>query len=98
MTSERRLREVSASSNARSAATVLDAMNARRITLAKASSYLDNLKISDKAIICLPYHKLQDIMEEERLADRKYGSTRRGIAPVRGDEPLRRARRSCRPA
>ena len=27
--------------------TVLDAMNARRITLAKASSYLDNLKISD---------------------------------------------------
>ena len=23
----------------------------------------DNLKISDKAIICLPYHKLQDIME-----------------------------------
>lgn len=27
--------------------TVLEAMNARRITLAKASSYLDNLKISD---------------------------------------------------
>jgi len=27
--------------------TVLDAMNARRITLAKASSYLDNLKITD---------------------------------------------------
>ena len=46
----------------------------------------DNLKISDKAIICLPYHKLQDIMEEERLADRKYGSTRRGIAPVYSDK------------
>ena len=42
----------------------------------------DNLKISDKAIICLPYHKQQDILEEERLADKKFGSTRRGIAPV----------------
>ena len=27
--------------------TVLDALNSRRITLAKASTYLDNLKISD---------------------------------------------------
>jgi len=27
--------------------TVLDALNARHITLAKASSYLDNLKIND---------------------------------------------------
>ena len=42
----------------------------------------DNLKISDKAIICMPYHVRLDILEEERLADKKYGSTRRGIAPV----------------
>jgi hypothetical protein len=27
--------------------TVLDALNARHITLAKASTYLDNLRISD---------------------------------------------------
>jgi adenylosuccinate synthase len=46
----------------------------------------DNLKISDKAIICLPYHKMQDIMEEERLADKKFGSTRRGIGPVYSDK------------
>lgn len=45
-----------------------------------------NLKISEKAIICLPYHRLQDVMEEERLADKKYGSTRRGIAPVYSDK------------
>jgi adenylosuccinate synthase len=46
----------------------------------------DNLKISDKAIICLPYHKMQDIMEEERLGDKKFGSTRRGISPVYSDK------------
>ena len=33
----------------------------------------ENLKISDKAIICLPYHKQQDVLEEERLADKKFG-------------------------
>lgn len=42
----------------------------------------DNLKISGQAFICLPYHKMQDILEEDRLSDKKYGSTRRGIAPV----------------
>ncbi len=50
----------------------------------------DNLKISDKAIICLPFHKMQDIMEEERLADKKYGSTRRGIAPVYSDKYMKK--------
>jgi adenylosuccinate synthase len=50
----------------------------------------DNLKISDKAFICLPYHKMQDISEEERLGDKKYGSTRRGIAPVYGDKYMKK--------
>jgi len=50
----------------------------------------DNLKISDKAFICLPYHKEQDILEEQRLADKKYGSTRRGIAPVYGDKYMKK--------
>ena len=35
----------------------------------------DNLKISDKAVICLPWHKMQDIMEEDRLKDKKFGYT-----------------------
>ena len=46
----------------------------------------EHLKISDKATICMPYHKLLDILEEERLADKKFGSTRRGIAPVYADK------------
>ncbi|MCL2044441.1 MAG: adenylosuccinate synthase [Treponema sp.] len=50
----------------------------------------NNLKISDKAIVCMPYHKAQDILEEERLGDKKYGSTRRGIAPVYGDKYMKK--------
>lgn len=50
----------------------------------------ENLKISDKAIVCLPYHKMLDIMEEERLADKKFGSTRRGIAPVYADKYMKK--------
>ncbi|MCL2096350.1 MAG: adenylosuccinate synthase [Oscillospiraceae bacterium] len=53
----------------------------------------ENLKISDKAFICMPYHKKQDILEEERLADKKYGSTRRGIAPVYGDKYMKKGLR-----
>ncbi|MDL2236807.1 adenylosuccinate synthase [Christensenellaceae bacterium OttesenSCG-928-K19] len=50
----------------------------------------ENLKISDRAIICTPYHVQQDILEEERLKDAKYGSTRRGIAPVYGDKYMKK--------
>ncbi|MDD2955408.1 MAG: adenylosuccinate synthase [Oscillospiraceae bacterium] len=50
----------------------------------------ENLKISDRAIICLPYHVQQDCLEEDRLGDAKYGSTRRGIAPVYGDKYLKK--------
>lgn len=50
----------------------------------------ENLKISDNAFVCLPYHKMQDILEEERLADKKYGSTKRGIAPAYGDKYLKK--------
>lgn len=51
----------------------------------------ENLKISDRAVICMPYHVAQDCLEEERLADKKFGSTRRGIAPVYADKYLKKA-------
>ena len=54
----------------------------------------ENLKISDKAIITMPYNVLQDIMEEDRLSKatgKPYGSTRRGIAPVYADKYLKKA-------
>lgn len=52
-----------------------------------------NLKISDKAVICMPYHRLLDCLEEDRLGDAKYGSTRRGISPVYGDKYMKKALR-----
>ena len=45
-----------------------------------------NLKISDRAVITMPYHVRLDKLEETRLAGEKYGSTLRGIAPVYSDK------------
>ncbi|MDR1101502.1 MAG: adenylosuccinate synthase [Clostridiales bacterium] len=52
-----------------------------------------NLKISNRATICFPYHKMQDVLEEDRLKDNKYGSTRRGIAPVYADKYIKKGLR-----
>ena len=52
-----------------------------------------NLKISHLAVLCLPFHRLLDNLEEDRLGDRQYGSTRRGIAPVYGDKYMKKALR-----
>lgn len=53
----------------------------------------ENLKISDKACIIMPYNVMQDCLEEGRLKDKKYGSTRRGIAPIYGDKYMKKALR-----
>ncbi len=53
----------------------------------------ENLKISDKATIVLPYHVQLDILEETRLTEvtgKPYGSTRRGIAPVYSDKYMKK--------
>ncbi len=50
----------------------------------------ENLFVSDRAMICLPYHVAQDQLEEERLGDKKFGSTRRGIAPCYGDKYMKK--------
>ena len=52
-----------------------------------------HLKISDRASICMPYHKLLDCLEEDRLGDKKFGSTRRGISPAYSDRYLKKALR-----
>lgn len=49
-----------------------------------------HLKISDRATVCLPYHKLLDGLEEDRLGDKKFGSTRRGISPVYADKYMKK--------
>lgn len=46
----------------------------------------DNLKISDRASLLLPWHRELDELEEQRLKDKKYGSTKQGIAPFYSDK------------
>ena len=46
----------------------------------------ENLKISDRASLLLPWHRDMDELEEMRLADKKYGSTKQGIAPFYSDK------------
>ena len=50
----------------------------------------EHLVISDRAVICMPYHKLLDCLEEDRLGDAKFGSTRRGISPVYADKYMKK--------
>ncbi len=46
----------------------------------------ENLRISDRASLLLPWHRELDGLEEARLKDKKYGSTRQGIAPFYSDK------------
>lgn len=48
-----------------------------------------SLYISERTQVVLPYHLLLDEYEEERLGDRKYGSTKSGIAPFYSDKYLK---------
>ncbi|MCQ2387162.1 MAG: adenylosuccinate synthase [Clostridia bacterium] len=61
-----------------------------RLTSAGIKISPNNLKLSDRAVICMPYHVLLDGLEEDRLAGKKYGSTRRGIAPVYSDKYMKK--------
>ena len=57
-----------------------------KITSQGVSITPENLKISDRASLLLPWHRLLDGLEEARLADKKFGSTRQGIAPFYSDK------------
>lgn len=46
----------------------------------------ENLKISHRASLLLPWHRELDGLEEARLADKRYGSTKQGIAPFYSDK------------
>ena len=46
----------------------------------------ENLKISNRCSILFPWHRRLDELEELRLKDKKYGSTKQGIAPFYSDK------------
>ncbi|MBQ2545128.1 MAG: adenylosuccinate synthase [Clostridia bacterium] len=61
-------------------------------TLAKAGVAVtpDNLAVSERASLLLPWHRRLDELEEKRLADRQYGSTKQGIAPFYADKAAKK--------
>ena len=46
----------------------------------------ENLKLSDRSSLLLPWHRRLDELEEERLKDKRFGSTKQGIAPFYSDK------------
>ena len=58
----------------------------QQVTSQGVSITPENLKISDRASLLLPWHRLLDGLEEARLADKKFGSTKQGIAPFYSDK------------
>ncbi len=45
-----------------------------------------NIVVSERAQVLMPYHRLFDQYEEERLSDKRFGSTKSGIAPFFSDK------------
>ena len=49
----------------------------------------DNLRISDRAHLIMPYHLVLDELEEQRKGDDKIGTTKKGIGPAYMDKAAR---------
>ncbi len=49
----------------------------------------DHLRISDRAHVIMPYHKILDQLSEENLGDKKIGTTKKGIGPAYMDKTER---------
>ena len=46
----------------------------------------ENVMISERASLLLPWHRQLDALEEARLKDKQFGSTKKGIAPFYSDK------------
>ena len=53
------------------------------------------LLVSDRAQVLMPYHIQFDTLEEMRLADKAYGSTKSGIAPFYSDKYMKKGIQVC---
>ena len=56
---------------------------------------VSNLHISDRAHVVMPYHQIQDKLQEESRGEWKLGTTLRGIGPAYGDKVARDGLRVC---
>lgn len=63
--------------------------------LTTAGVSVENLFVSDRAHVVLPYHPIQDALEEERRGATNLGTTRRGVGPAYADKVSRTGLRMC---
>ena len=56
---------------------------------------ISNLKISNRAHVLMPYHKILDALQEEDLGENKIGTTKNGIGPCYMDKASRLGIRIC---
>jgi len=66
-------------------ATLLEEMS----ELARVGINLDNLWLSERAGLVMPYHRLLDGLEESERGGEQIGTTRRGIGPAYADKAAR---------
>ena len=59
------------------------------IEMLKGNGIEPDLMVSDRANIIMPYHIMLDGLEEELLAEKKIGTTKRGIGPCYSDKIAR---------
>ena len=66
----------------------MDGMEAKGVSV-------DGIRLSNRAHVILPYHRLMDGLGEEALGDKKIGTTKRGIGPCYMDKDNRIGIRVC---
>ncbi|MEA1974211.1 MAG: adenylosuccinate synthase [Bacillota bacterium] len=64
-------------------------------SLTKAGINVDNIKISSRAHVVMPYHKIIDALSEEKKGKDKIGTTKKGIGPCYMDKVERTGIRIC---
>ena len=62
----------------------IDSLHERGVDVSR-----ENLALSDRAHVVLPYHKLMDGLQESALGEQKIGTTNRGIGPCYADKAAR---------
>ena len=68
----------------------------KELTYLKEHGLTDpKILISDRVQLMMPYHIAFDTYEEERLSDKKFGSTKSGIAPFYADKYAKRGIQIC---
>lgn len=58
----------------------------KEVNMLKEKGIEPNIKVSERALIVMPYHVLFDEYEEARLSGKQFGSTKSGIAPFYSDK------------